>query len=162
MIEPGPFGVSPGSLSDQREWLSNIWRHATCCSMRGSSHQRQNWLRTHDFCRQGVCDTRTQFFLLESIHHYLTLQLWLLLTALCTCRQTWETSSVDSGAHQWRQSESYHRRGRPTLQTLPAADGSAFQTGSLISLFYMGRESVCFNYQKVSFMLYLKTHNVLA
>lgn len=51
----GPSGVSPGSLSDQRERLSDVRRHATCCPVCGSSHQRQNRLRTNDFCRQGEC-----------------------------------------------------------------------------------------------------------
>lgn len=66
-----------------------------------------------------------------SLFHILTCGL--LLIALRTCRQTWETSSLDSGAHQWWQSESYHRWSHPTLQALPTADGSVFQTGSQIS-----------------------------
>lgn len=51
-------------------------------------------------------------------------------TALRPSRQTWEASSLDSGAHQRRQSEPHRGRDRPPLQALPAADGSAFQTGT--------------------------------
>lgn len=51
-------------------------------------------------------------------------------TALRPSRQTREAPSLDSGAHQRRQSEPDSGRSRPAVQALPATDGSAFQTGT--------------------------------
>lgn len=54
-----------------------------------------------------------------------------LFAEIRSIRQTWETSSLDSGAHQRRQPEPHRGRSRPAVQALPASDGSAVQTGNL-------------------------------
>lgn len=56
-----------------------------------------------------------------------------LAAALRPSGQTRQAPSLDSGAHQRRQPEPDGGRDHPAVQALPAADGSAFQTGSLTS-----------------------------
>lgn len=91
--------------------------------------------------------------------------MWLcvLSTALCSSRQTWETSSLDSGAHQWWQSEPYRGRSRPALQTLPAADGSAFQTGTSHTCQAPHKRTICpsdLSFFLISVSVHSKGHKV--
>lgn len=126
----GASGVRPGSLSDQRERLSHLRRHATRCPVRGSSHQGQDGLRTHDLRRQGERDQNSPH---KPPRYEPAVNGCVLRSAAVRSRgQTRETSALDSGAHRRWQPEPHPGRGRAALQALPAADGSAFQTGRKI------------------------------
>lgn len=114
-----------------------FWRLMPCATppsvLAEPSEARQttdSWfLLTRCVMTQSCIPHSTEGLCVQSVCVYVT-SVCVPPTALRPSRQTWETSSLDSGAHQWRQSEPDSGWSRPAVQALPASDGSAFQTGA--------------------------------